>query len=521
MAEGVKKRFRDWGTRLWAPAATACMLLCLEVLAFLDLRNGGVGAAAAAVQIALFIICAAALGVCWYLIRKRRAKAHTVFLIMALTLGLFVMLLVQPMTVPDEETHFRQSYRLSNVMLFQDANTMRAEDRQMLADLYYSSGETVSSIERYRGITGHAALSARLEGATALFDAQTDPVRTVPLGYVASAIGVSIARLLGLSGFCLFYAGRLFNLLAFAALFSLAIRITPRGKWAFAIAGLFPKMLQGSASYSYDGIVIGTAFLFVALVMKLREEPGASPRWMALCMIAGAFTVANKVSYCPMVLLLLLIPAENIGGRKKKAWFTVITVVLGLLLILYANSSVLRNLFSQGVLEKAAGTGTMENAASVSFYIHNPGRFIMLVAKTALLDLPGFMLTMVGSSMACVQVFCPPWIFCGMLLLFMIACQNPRDELAADGGAREKWLIVLILIISYLLILFPQMISNTSTDSTYISGVQGRYFLPWLCMMPMLLRTRHIQVSREIYPGLFIAQTVLTLVTLLLFPHYM
>lgn len=66
----------------------------------------------------------------------------------------------------------------------------------------------------------------------------------------------------------MFFLGRLFNMLYAAILIILAVRLTPIGKNMFMAASLMPMTLHILGSYSYDGPIIGMAFLLTALLLR-------------------------------------------------------------------------------------------------------------------------------------------------------------------------------------------------------------------------------------------------------------
>ena len=89
-----------------------------------------------------------------------------------------------------------------------------------------------------------------------------------------SALGIVLATLLNLGSFPLFYLGRFFNLLMFAALAYFAVRITPVGKNAMMVAGLLPMTLHLASSYSYDAGIMGFGLPIDGYVLASRVRRG-------------------------------------------------------------------------------------------------------------------------------------------------------------------------------------------------------------------------------------------------------
>ena len=61
---------------------------------------------------------------------------------------------------------------------------------------------------------------------------------------------------------------------------AVAIRRTPRGKWAFAAVGMVPVALfQASASLSHDAMTLAVAFVVVSSALRVLDPPdGTSTR---------------------------------------------------------------------------------------------------------------------------------------------------------------------------------------------------------------------------------------------------
>ena len=68
-------------------------------------------------------------------------------------------------------------------------------------------------------------------------------------------------------------SGRLANLLLFAALAALAVKVAPFGKRVFTVAALLPMTLHLAASFSRDAPLLGLCFAFTALLLDAAFGP--------------------------------------------------------------------------------------------------------------------------------------------------------------------------------------------------------------------------------------------------------
>ncbi len=130
--------------------------------------------------------------------------------------------------------------------------------------------------------------------------------------YLAQALGIRLARAQGKNFYTMLLYGRLANLILYLLLAALAVWLAPTSlRGLFACVALLPMPLQLAASLSPDAAVLGLVFSFTALCLCLRGEKAVW--WQKILLIVlGGLTAPGKAIYLPVILLCLLIPAENL-----------------------------------------------------------------------------------------------------------------------------------------------------------------------------------------------------------------
>ena len=130
--------------------------------------------------------------------------------------------------------------------------------------------------------------------------------------YLAQALGIRLARAQGKNFYTMLLYGRLANLILYLLLAALAVWLAPTSlRGLFACVALLPMPLQLAASLSPDAAVLGLVFSFTALCLRLRGEKAVW--WQKILLIVlGGLTAPGKAIYLPVLLLCLLIPAENL-----------------------------------------------------------------------------------------------------------------------------------------------------------------------------------------------------------------
>lgn len=112
-----------------------------------------------------------------------------------------------------------------------------------------------------------------------------EPVSFLILPFLPGAVGMALARLVGLGALGCLYGGRLGNLLAYTALCWLALRQTRRCRPVLLGVMLLPLSLFMGASLSYDATLLACYYLMIALL--LRETGPPKPQfstWRPACM---------------------------------------------------------------------------------------------------------------------------------------------------------------------------------------------------------------------------------------------
>ena len=161
-------------------------------------------------------------------------------------------------------------------------------------------------------------------------------------GYLPQAIGMDIAKLLDLNVIWMLWLGRIFNLLLYAGLISLAVKKTPVLKMPLLAVSCIPISIYQAASLSIDSMIIGLAILAVAYFLYLykAEENSLGVKevvmFSALCLVLGLC----KLPYLALIFLLLLIPFDNFEKGKKIIPYMILCIaVVGIIGIMWSRYS--------------------------------------------------------------------------------------------------------------------------------------------------------------------------------------
>ena len=305
---------------------------------------------------------------------RKGDRMYRAYAFSAMVLGVLYLAVMPGLSAPDELSHYSTAYRISSNMMLKDPlirpaglTAVRAVDypledmngvkTPLVPDDEESVPEVLGNPVKQTTYRAVKDWDKRYAFSTKPVASAIPDVHTTPVFYLPQAIGFSIARALGLGTMGLLFLGKFLNLCCYVALTALAVRTTPLGKGWFAAAGLLPMSVSLAASLSYDAGLIGTVFLFTALIFKLAygAEEIRARELFALCALAALFGPC-KLVYAPLILLLWLVPARVFGGGGKKLLCFLILLLSLIAAVLAVNADVLEAYFFPAV---AAQTGNV------------------------------------------------------------------------------------------------------------------------------------------------------------------
>lgn len=465
--------------------------------------------------------------------RNKGRRLEIIYLAAALSFGCLYLYVLPPLSAPDEVRHYISAYQISNRLLGQPetaSDGRGAEDKVPVREEDWFAEDSCKDYQAFLTEQGMLATDEDgADGAKVLGQTLTEetyrliyekglsrfeeprqagasegialsnhqPVATTPCAYIVPALGITLARLLNLNSLCLMYMGRLFNLIFFAAAVFFAMRRLPFGKEVLFGAALLPMTVHLSASFSYDVLIMAGIFYFTACCLDLafqaeRVRPADVFVMAAIMAAAGPC----KMVYAVFMGLCLLIPVRKFGGWGR--WLLAAVCVFGA----WCAAMLLVN--SQIVASYAAETENyvswaQEAGFSLTMLIHQPVKTFQMFFNTVIWQAEYWHMTVIGAYLGNVDtVLDVPYLLvlfftCGLLLL---SFRKPEENLILTGGKR-LWILFLCFLCAGA-VMFSMLISWTPVSSRIITGVQGRYFLPFLPVLLMTCKNNTIVLSKNL-----------------------
>jgi len=414
----------------------------------------------------------------------KKVKIQKLFIITAIGYGLFYMLTITPFSPPDEPHHYNSTLKLSNIFSFNFKNTVRSVDIE------------TSNTQGHQNIP-----QAYLRLKDPIFSSTGEHVEqpkkytlSYPIQYIPQAIGVTIGRILHLNFIWKFYLGRLCNLIFFIICVYFAIRIIPFKKNLVFIIGLLPMCLHQAASFSFDGFINGLSILLVSCILySIYNKEPITKKEIYWIIIAIALLAPAKVIYYPLIFLIFLIPKERFNNLNTCIINKSIILGVGIITILIFS---LPNILSISKEPLKLNWEGYENY-SLKYIITNPLHTIKIFINTINVKGNFYIYSTFGHLLSGLSLPLPIWIFNILItVIILLSFKNKEDTFEIKNA--YKLLLFSICLIIYILAGFSMLIGWTSKIHQYIEGVQGRYFIPFLLPLFLLIYNNTIIIVKNI-----------------------
>lgn len=406
-----------------------------------------------------------------------------------------------PLQAPDETDHYLRSYAISLGRLDFDADRGYPEDVDRLLAAFPGAwvnahtsvgwGENSQGAEAPYDSSGYAlkqwgedgevlsvadSFAQYLSGEPAK-EKVTEPISLMILPFVPQALGMVLARLIGLGALGCLYAGRLANLACYTLLCWLALRGCRRYQPVFLGVMLLPLSLYMAASLSYDATLLG--FYYLVASYYCRDEI----RDRDVYAFFAAFVLMNVAKpYINLlwIVLPLILPRRAWKTRWKK-WQVALAGLAGAVVVTrFIEWYGVAFRHNYGTIERMIEG--VEQLPQLAFILSNPLRYIAVLFGT-LYENEFFIgqLGVFGSldlPIPLLNILCPAvLLFCAALSVHEKSSLRPLP--AAGLGALGVVYIAGAMTAMY--------ITYTPVGMVRVIGLQARYFLPVFLMLLVLV----------------------------------
>lgn len=414
----------------------------------------------------------------------RDINPQTAFLIIGLIYGLGFLLATPAFQVPDEYEHFYRALYVSEGHVIPEklgniSGVYVPESVKITSDTV--NDQWHSFLENNDNKTHLIPLlDLPFNSKNMVFEdiSRIAVITYSPVPYLMAAFGIDLGKLFNLSPLVLMYIGRLANLLVWIFLTYLAIRITPVHKWVFLMIALIPMTLFEAASLSADSFLFGISFLIIAIFFRYAFDDNKKKigiKEVYIMFILLLLIGLAKSNYFLLLLLIFLIPALKFENRKKMLLITgflflAVAVVTGIWMFL-------TNHLYAPIVPQVSVSG------QIAYILGDPFRFPYVLINTLISHGASYQYLFIGNFWLSIPL--PTW-WIGFYLATIIPVAL-LDTNKINITRNQKLVSAITFILAFVTTCAVIYITWTPVGQNVIDGIQGRYFIPILPLLFLLL----------------------------------
>ncbi|MGO5051979.1 DUF2142 domain-containing protein [Lachnospiraceae bacterium LCP25S3_G4] len=420
----------------------------------------------------------------------KKMTIEKLFVGMCLSLGIIYILIIPPYAAPDDTAHIATTYYYSNLLMgkapvddFERVIGMKGDPTISRSTFRPDKDSYIQYTKGYLGKGDDLK-----ERKTYL----RPPLEITPTGYIPQIVGVTIGRMLHMGGEQVLLLGSLCSLFVYTVLMYWVITIIPIGKMLMFFIGILPMSLQLATSFSYDTSVNTLSFLMIAYILQLAyvKDKTKLKDWVFLGVLTFCLSPI-KVVYILIVGLCFMIPREKCEGKKIKG----ICCLGGIGVV-----SIMMTRLTQ-ILQFANNADdlywTSDLGYSVSYCVQNPIKIVGVFFRTFERELSTFIETAIGSKLGSLELIVPEIVVIGFLFICICSVLNEEtEEILLSITDRCCMGVVSISVI--FAVAAGLLLGWARRTSPVIEGIQGRYFLPIMPLIFLMLKNRVVTLKINI-----------------------
>lgn len=405
--------------------------------------------------------------ICLYTyINNNKLKTEKIFLIVSIS---FCMLLCISMPITkghDETIHGYRIYEYVNGKIVSDEENVDLQQGVINAlfdkPLYFSLFE--KNNDMYSTNTPMINIKSRIASYS-------------PITYLPQIIGINIGKIFTSNALIQLYFARILNMIICITILYYAVKIIPFGKNIIFLISLIPIAVEGYVTLSADGITIATAILFISFVLYLSYgiKDKISNKQMLILSLISIVLAISKTIYLPMILFIFIIPKEKFE-KNKYVWLFFIFLLASFVDFIW---------FLTGTKTNIGG----HNQNAISYIILNPISYIGKILYTIANRGNIYIEEIFGGCLEWnenVKIY----IFPIILLITSVLLITKGEKESFEFKNWQKVLCIFIILSTIFLIFTSMFLGWSRIELDYIEGIQGRYLLP---LLPLIL----ILISRK------------------------
>ena len=404
---------------------------------------------------------------------KNQKDLYKATLIVILIFGLLCVFLSPINSISDEKEHFIRSEITSNGDFFPE---YKIEGNNSGYSTIGSVANAPSDSTPFKASWDSQSINQTRALASSCF------AQNPFFGYLAQALGLFIVKLFSLDNIFMIWLGRLFNLLLYASLATIAIKKTPILKMPMFAVACFPLCIIQAASFSIDSAIFGLSlitFAYIFLMYKSKEKSLTKKHillFFSLIIILGFL----KPTLGALALLILIIPKQNFENQRDY-YLSVFGIIITLTVLFTWNKMVSIDTLTKSWRGEVFASRNVDPTGQLHYILHNSQSLItfLQIGNQALIMTDA--LSRIYTNFPTFPLFNITYIiFFGCMCLFYPLYNNfSRNRKICVG------LCIIIFIIGTYLVQYLTW-APVGAVNLLDAGVVPRHILPIFLMLPVV-----------------------------------
>jgi uncharacterized membrane protein len=423
-------------------------------------------------------------------------QPHVLFVIISVVFGSVFISITPPLWGLDEPSHFARVFHITkgDFIPTSDQNNPGSHAPDNYFELSnYRTADILDVLPAGKMVLGRADVTQGLIYDTLTNRQFSDSEHFFPFiagyspaAYPGAIIGNTIARVLDLNIGLTLQLTRIFSLLAYIAISATAIWVLRRQKikWLFFLAALIPTAIFQASMITADGTLIAVSLLFFAVIMRFffTKDTQINKRLLWLLTLTAIALPLIKVNHIFISAAIILIPFTALGSKRFAVFYKTGVLFIGLVLSFIWSS--LTKVTDAPAFSQRADQLQIIPSEQINFVLNNPFEFIIAIGRSLVIHgdmyYQGLLFTVSGNQVQTPLIFTVILSIC-LLLVTIYA----KDELVK---AKKLIIGLCIGVVIVSTTVFASLYAGfTPVGWSFVDGIQGRYFLPLLLPVLMLI----------------------------------
>ena len=305
------------------------------------------------------------------------------------------------------------------------------------------------------------------------------------VAYFGPVISLYISKIINLNIADTIYFARFASLAVYMVLVWLAIKYQryEKLKWLLFVVALMPVSIFQASMVTVDGIAIALSVLFISLLLNIIDgKPNKliSKKYLLIISLVGVMLPLAKFNYIFLTFGLILIPKAKFASAKISYIYKTVSILVA---VIISGLWTFITKPTRAIDMSPRPDGLMVSPPDqLNYILTNPIDYTLTFIKTIIYNGNTYY-SDIFSLLGWNYVRLPALITALLSILIFIAVINTKSLV---NRTKNKILMLNIFIFAGIASIFAILyIAFTPVSSSIVDGVQGRYFIPFL--LPILL----------------------------------